>query len=61
MIVTVEYGDGEVTDPLEDVTDIDRDEENNLVTTFSDGTRSTFVDGQVKKASDGKDTHKVHE
>jgi hypothetical protein len=60
MIVTIEYGDGECTDPLEGVTDLDRDEDDNLVATFDDGTRSTFVDGSLAKASDSTDTHKVH-
>ncbi|QLH82322.1 hypothetical protein [Halosimplex pelagicum] len=60
MIVTVEYSDGEVTDPLEDVTDLDRDDDNNLVATFGDGSRSTFIDGSVKKAVDDEETHKIH-
>lgn len=61
MIVTVKYGDGEVTDPLEGVTNLGRDEDENLVATFSDGSKSTFVDGQVKQAEDSDESHRVHE
>lgn len=61
MIVTIEYGEGEVTDPLEGVTGMDRDEDDNLVATFNDGSRSTFIAGSVKKAVDDESTHKVHD
>lgn len=61
MIVTVEYGDGKVTDPLEGVTNLGRDKDENLVATFSDGSKSTFIDGKVKQAEDNDESHRVHE
>lgn len=60
MIVTIEYGDEERTGPLESVTGLDRDDDRNLVVTFNDGTRSTFVNGSVKTASESPDTRTVH-
>ena len=61
MIVTVEYGNGEVTDPLEGVTNLGRDKNGDLVATFGDGSKSTFIDGTVMQAQDDEESHRVHE
>lgn len=61
MIVTVEYGGGEVTDPLENVTGVIRDKGDNLAVIFGDGTFSTFVNGEVEEVLDDQDTRKTHD
>jgi len=60
MIVTVEYNGDERTDPLENVTSLDRDKRENLVVNYNDGTRSIFRDGKVVKCLDNESVEKIH-
>jgi len=63
MIVTIQYGNPknkEITDPLDGVTRIER-EVNALYITYSDGTRSRFINGHVVEVWDNADTVAEHD
>jgi len=60
MILEIAYNDDgteRTTDPYDGATHIERDEDDNLVVTWDDGTRQTFIDGRVVQAWEDHETH----